>query len=256
MWIVLSQNCHARIGSFEYQDRCNLELKSSWVWETMCGPSPERVSKQQKWHSSDQHQAWIPRLPVRQHFSHVLCWDEQVSEEKDNPALDELSGVNHRVISDRKQALWKSSLLLSPQDREEQCACFPLLASLSEILAFYDTGTTCMYRHPYRHVDTCKDIKAHTHSLCLFLLPCRKPWRTLICEHDKTLTIGWRDGSLVRSTHRSDRKSEFSSTATYNISSREVKALLWPLWVLHACAALIVMLTHTRTHTRKNLFKN
>lgn len=63
--------------------------------------------------------------------------------------------------------------------------CLLLLASLSEILAFYDTGHTCMYRHPQRHVDTCKDIKAHTHSLCLFFLPCRKPWRRLICEHVK-----------------------------------------------------------------------
>lgn len=117
--------------------------------------------------------------------SPILCWDEQVSEEKDNPALDELSGVNHRVISDRKQAVRRSRLLLSPQDREEQCGCFPLLASLSEILAFYDTGHTWMYRYPQRHVDTCKDIKAHTHSLCLFFLPCRKPWRRLICEHVK-----------------------------------------------------------------------
>lgn len=31
----------------------------------------------------DQHQTWTPQLPVRQQFSPVLCWDEQVSEEKE-----------------------------------------------------------------------------------------------------------------------------------------------------------------------------
>lgn len=240
------------------------------VCEWPCvAPSPERVSKQQERHSSGPAPNLNSTAPcevtVQSRWtvgmSKWVKWRKMLLRMNSQLWTVQLWTTESPLIGSRQWGRAETNiqivLVVSTGHRERRDVLAPSLIFCFRNTSLYDTAHTRMYRHPHIHV-TGKDIKAHTHSLCVFLLLCRKPWRMLICEHNISyiaLTIGWRDSSVVRSPHCSNRKSEFSSTATYNISSRKLKALLWPLWVLHACAALIAMLTHTHTKWI-NLFKN
>lgn len=218
MWSLLSQNCHARIWSFEYQDRCNFELKSSSVWVTTCGSLTRkgeqtagatqlRTSAKPELHGSLWGNSSVPLS------AGMSKWVKRRKMLRMNSQLwtVQLWTTESPLIGSRQWGRTETNiqivLVVSTGHRERRDVLAPSLIFCFRNTSLYDTAHTRMYRHPHIHV-TCKDIKAHTHSLCLFLLLCRKPWRMLICEHDIsyiTLTIGWRECSVVRSTHCSDR---------------------------------------------------
>lgn len=127
MWIILSQNCHSRIWSFEYQDRCNFELKSSRVWVTTCG-SLTRKSEQ----TAEATQLMTSTKPEL----HGSLWgnisipfsagmSKWVKRKTILPwmSCEPQSHPRQEAGSEEEQKQTYRLLLLSPQDREERCAC-------------------------------------------------------------------------------------------------------------------------------------
>jgi hypothetical protein len=74
--------------------------------------------------------------------------------------------------------------------------------------------------------------------------------KTVTDYNFKMVSLGWRNGSVVKNTFCSSSKSPWLLKTNCNASFRDSNALFWPPWALHTYGAHTYMYAKTLRHIK------